>query len=386
MSRSDNLESKLSECKSITCIMDILFEENLINAEQSKLLYSKPRRIGCVQLGKVEGMLFGVPIGDTLGSPFEGKPPSEGNFRVINDYLPEAHITDDTQLTFWTLEVFLEMGWFDPKVLADRFSSEWIIGIGSSIRRFIRNYKDLGKPWYLSGVESAGNGALMRLSPVVIPHLINPTRELWSDAVVTTYLTHNDRLAISFAVAFANILWELLRKDEPPEPEWWIREYVNVAREVEGDFTQYSPRFGKFKSYSGPAWEFVEKILERALSNEWSPLDLNTAVGSGAYLLETVPMALYTMMLYADDPTKAITTAVSSSKDSDTVGAIVGYLIGALHGVKAFPEHLLGPVLNGGLMPLTFLEVVNNVETFLVNQAKGNVVKVVSGGESCEHG
>jgi len=214
----------------------------------------------------------------------------------------------------------------------------------------------------------------MRLSPVVIPHLLNPTRELWSDAVITTYLTHNDRLAISSAVAFTNILWKLFRKDEPPEPEWWIEEYVNVAREVEGDFTQYSPRFGKFKSHSGPAWEFVEKILERALSNEWSLLDLNTAVGSGAYLLETVPMTLYTMMLYADDPMKALATAVSSSKDSDTVGAIVGYLIGALHGVKAFSEHLLAPVLNGDLMPRTFLEMVNNVETFLVNHAKENVV------------
>lgn len=338
------------------------------------MVSGKPRRIDCVQLSKVEGMLFGVPIGDALGSPFEGKPPSKENFRMIHDYLPEAHITDDTQLTFWTLEVFLERGWFDPKTLADKFSSEWIIGIGGSIRRFIRNYKDLGKPWYLSGVESAGNGALMRLSPVVIPHLLNPTRELWSDAVVTTYLTHNDRLAISSAVAFANILWELLRKDALPEPEWWIEEYVNVAREVEGDFTQYSPRFGKFKSYSGSAWEFVEKILERALSHEWSLLDLNTAVGSGAYLLETVPMTLYTMMIYADDPMKALATAVSSSKDSDTVGAIVGYLIGALHGVKAFSEHLLVPVLNGDLMPRTFLEMVNNVETFLVNHAKENVV------------
>jgi len=120
----DKFERKLSECESNSCIMDILFEENLINAEQPKLLYAKPRRIDCVQLSKVDGMLFGVPIGDALGSPFEGKPPSKENFKMIHDYLPEAHITDDTQLTFWTLEVFLRRGWFDPKALADRFSSE----------------------------------------------------------------------------------------------------------------------------------------------------------------------------------------------------------------------------------------------------------------------
>ncbi|MDV3104684.1 ADP-ribosylglycohydrolase family protein [Thermococcus waiotapuensis] len=88
--------------------MDVLFEENLLNAEKSKLLYGKPKLIDRVQLSKVRGMLLGVPIGDALGSPFEGKPPSEENFRMINDYLPEAHITDDIQLTFWTIEVFLE--------------------------------------------------------------------------------------------------------------------------------------------------------------------------------------------------------------------------------------------------------------------------------------
>lgn len=37
----DKFESKLSECESTSCIMDILFEENLINAEQPKLLYGK---------------------------------------------------------------------------------------------------------------------------------------------------------------------------------------------------------------------------------------------------------------------------------------------------------------------------------------------------------
>jgi len=51
----------------------------------------------------------------------------------------------------------------------------------------------------------------MKLSPIVIPHLVSPSSKLWGDAVVTTYLVYHNRLAISSAVAFTHILWEVLR-------------------------------------------------------------------------------------------------------------------------------------------------------------------------------
>lgn len=331
-------DQKLSECMDNLCIMDALFDAGVINAEQSEVLYKKLSAPSEVPLSKIKGMLLGVAIGDALGAPIEGKPPEEPGMKVLSRYFPTSHITDDTQLTFWSLEVFLEEGWFNPKKLADRFTKERIIGIGRSVKKFIKRYKELNMPWYLAGVESAGNGALMRISPVVIPPFLSGPHNAFSDSVIMTCLTHNDRLAISSAASFTNILWKLLTKNKPPDPEWWKDEYVEIAREVEGDSSVYRPRFGKFRDrYSGPAWDFVDRVLEMALRDGWTLFDMNKAVGSGAYLLETVPMALYTMILYGDNLGKALSAAILNSKDSDTIGAIVGYLSGALHGITGFP-------------------------------------------------
>ena len=59
---------------------------------------------------------------------------------------------------------------------------------------------------------------------------------------------------------------------------------------------------------------------------------------SGAYLMETVPTVLYILMKHAGDPEEAIVRAVNDTKDNDTIAAIVGAAVGALHGRDALPS------------------------------------------------
>ena len=195
---------------------------------------------------------------------------------------------------------------------------------------------------------------------------------------ITTYLIYHDRLAISSAVAFTNLLWKSIGTKHLLEPEWWLEEYVKVVREIEGDNSSYKPRFGDIR-YIGPAWYFIDKAITRAINERWSLYTLSNIVGSGAYLLETIPMVLYTLILYADNPFKALTKSVTVSKDSDTIGAIVGYFLGALHGIKGFPKHLLDPVIEDKLLPSTFLELIHKTEEYLLKQknrtfGKSNIV------------
>jgi ADP-ribosylglycohydrolase len=75
------------------------------------------------------------------------------------------------------LEHLLEVGGLDPDKLAERFCGGRIFGIGSTVRGFIKNYR-AGTPWYEAGSKSAGNGALMRIAPILIPHLKTPSRKL----------------------------------------------------------------------------------------------------------------------------------------------------------------------------------------------------------------
>ena len=153
---------------------------------------------------------------------------------------------------------------------------------------------------------------------------------------------------------------------------------MKVAREIEGDNSSYKPRFGDIK-YIGPAWYLIDKVITRAINEGWSLYTLSNIVGSGAYLLETIPMVLYTLMLYADNPFKALIKSVTVSRDRDTIGTIVGYFLGALHGIKGFPKHLLDPVIKGKLLPPIFLELIHKTEEYLLKQknrtfGKSNIV------------
>lgn len=46
-------------------------------------------------------------------------------------------------------------------------------------------------------------------------------------------------------------------------------------------------------------------------------------------------------MRHSHDPEEAIVRAVTDTKDNDTVAAIVGAAVGALHGERALPERWL---------------------------------------------
>jgi ADP-ribosyl-[dinitrogen reductase] hydrolase len=58
---------------------------------------------------------------------------------------------------------------------------------------------------------------------------------------------------------------------------------------------------------------------------------------SGAFLLETVPSVLFILERRGNDPEEAIVRAVNDTRDNDTVAAIVGAAVGALHGPEMLP-------------------------------------------------
>ena len=178
---------------------------------------------------RVRGMLLGVAVGDSLGNTTEGMRPAERH-RVhgeIRDYLPHPREdmrrigfpSDDTQLTFWTVESLLRRGYLDPAELAGSFVGPRIFGIGKTVTEFLFAYRFGHEPWYRAGRPSAGNGALMRISPVILPHLRHMTTEVWTDVIAATVITHRDEAAVAAGVGFAGLLAECLaRRGEGSPP------------------------------------------------------------------------------------------------------------------------------------------------------------------------
>ena len=174
----------------------LLFENKRINIKQGWLFNTTPGRLSDnFDFGRVEGMMLGLAIGDSPGNTSEGMLPRQRHevYGEIRGYLPDRKVksgagkvvrgypSDDTQLAFWTLEQMLQDNGLNPDHLAGRFCRERIFGIGSTVREFTGNYRSGRIPWYECGPRSAGNGALMRIVPIVFLYLKAPT---WFSSIV----------------------------------------------------------------------------------------------------------------------------------------------------------------------------------------------------------
>ena len=239
-------------------------------------------------------------------------------------------------MAFWTLEQLIADRGFIPEQVARRFGQGHVIGIGRTVRQFLAALKG-GSPWQQCGQHSAGNGALMRIAPVLIPHLRAPSPELWADAALCAMITHNDSVAIASAVAFVALLWDLLGIDTPPSPEWWLSRFAGVLRDLECEDSNRA-RSPQLADFQGPLWKLLEQELPMAYDQDLPVLKACSRWYSGAYLLETVPCVLYTLMRHGHKPEEAIVRAVNDTWDNDTVAAIVGAAVGALHGRAGLPH------------------------------------------------
>lgn len=328
--------------------LDQLFEEDRIRIRRGALFGRKPDLVA--DADRIEGMMLGLAVGDSLGALSESREPEKRRAIVgeIRDYLPNEFAgweargtpTDDSQMAFWTLEQFVEDGQYIPDALARKFAERHIIGIGRNVRRYQKNYLERGIPWYQAGPESAGNGSLMRIAPMVYPHLREPSPHLWVDTALSAMTTHNDSAAIGSCLAFVAMLGELLGMDAPPAPEWWTTRFLEVLADVD-DGRQYRARSGKYVGRSDTFPGFVAHILDDFNRRQLTILDACNTSRSGAYLLETVPSVLYILQHHGDDPEEAIVRAVNDTWDNDTVAAIVGAAVGALHGKQNLPVRWL---------------------------------------------
>ncbi len=298
-------------------------------------------------------MLLGLAIGDSLGNTTEGLLPDQRaqRYGTIRDYLPNPRAenrpvglpSEYTQLAMWTLEQLLADKGLVPDHLARRFCQQWIFRVSRTLREFIRRYKDEQVPWERAGVASAGNGALARIAPILVPHLQQPSPALWADVALAAMLIHNDPASIGSCLALERLLWEVMGLSSVPDPRWWVDHFCSTLHPLEGEAT-YETR-SPHVPYRGPLWLFVEARVPRAVSDGLSVRDACDWWHSGAYLMETVPSALFILARFAHDPEEAIVRAVNDTKDNDSIAAIVGAVVGALHGRSGLPARWIDGLL-----------------------------------------
>jgi ADP-ribosylglycohydrolase len=97
-------------------------------------------------------------------------------------------------------------------------------------------------------------------------------------------------------------------------------------------------RAGIPAGFKGSLSKMIRQYVIPAIEDDLLVAEACSIWHSGAYLLETVPTVLFILAKYAHDPEAAILSAVNETKYNDTIAAIVGATVGALHGQSKLPK------------------------------------------------
>ncbi len=325
-------------------IFEELFKAGKIKVRGSDLFNAPVEMKTPVNFDRIEGMLLGGAIGDSLGFPTENMQPRErlAAHGEIIDYLPMGEETrgvpsDETQFTMWTLEQIIKDGSFNAEAAAGSFLNKKIIGMSKTIKEFLTNFHKHGKKWNEAGSDSANSCSMMRVTPLILAQLKDRDANLWIDTALCSMMTNNDPAAIGSCAALLNLILAAMNMEKAPEPMFWLDKFIETLKEFETDIA-YKPRCAPYRGYSGPLSGYLDKIVREAYDEGLTVLEACAKWQSGSYLLETVPCVLYILMKNGDNFENAIVRAVNDTDDNDTIAAIAGSVMGALYGKSGIPK------------------------------------------------
>jgi ADP-ribosyl-[dinitrogen reductase] hydrolase len=177
--------------------------------------------------------------------------------------------------------------------------------IGITTRQALARWKKTGDPFAGStDPQTAGNGSLMRLSPVAVSHFGN--RALLRDvAARQSRTTHAAPEAVDACVAYAEALADAIEGAQRSE----------VLR-------------ARLDPYAG--------AIGLIMAGSWRGKPRHEIRASG-YVAHSLEASLWSVARTGDFK-DAVLLASNLGEDADTTGAITGQLAGALYGYDAIPQ------------------------------------------------
>lgn len=272
-------------------------------------------------LERCSGALMGLACGDAVGTTVEFR--ARGSFTPLTDMvgggpfrLAAGQWTDDTSMALCLAESLLAKNGFDAIDQMGRYLNWWHWGylsstgdcfdIGMTVRAALRSFEATGNPFAGSkDPASAGNGALMRLAPVVL--FFHPEHdEVEKYAVESTRTTHAAPEALDCSRLLARVIARGLDGAS------------KVAMLSHSDLQLASPKVAALA-----AWSYVDK-------------EESQIRGTG-YAVASLEAALWCFK-HTDTFEAAVLRAANLGDDADTTAAIVGQIAGAHYGVDAIPR------------------------------------------------
>ena len=308
-------------------------------------------------LDRVHGCLLGIAAGDALGMPalstIERTIALHGSeittfidaatdpaIDPVHYNLSAGEVTDDTYAALAIVQAIIASG----KVAVQAFAQAFInwadddvqlaarLGrtrgfLGPSTVRAIEQLRAGISP-YETGGGGTTNGSVMRVAPMgfVYPGDIHATVDATEISCIPT---HNTNVAISAACAIACAVSVMAAGVTD------MAEIIAAAKEgAELGATRgkivYCPSIAK-------RIDLAVQLTQQNKSHAEIRRDIYDLIGSYLPAYEIVPAAIGAFVLEGGAPEASVLSAINIGGDCDTLGAIVGGLVGTLHGVNGFP-------------------------------------------------
>lgn len=268
------------------------------------------------------GALVGLACGDAVGTTVEFSP--RGSFQPVTDMvgggpfgLQAGQWTDDTSMALCLAESLLSKGGFDAADQMGRYLNWWHWGylsatgqcfdIGMTVKAALRTFEATKQPFAGSeDPDTAGNGALMRLAPVVL--FCHPDLEhTLSCAVDASRTTHAAPEALDCSRLLALVLF---------------RGLSGASKEAMLDATSLKLRSPKVAALAAGAY------LGKAEAH----------IHGTGYAVASLEAALWCFH-HTTSFEQAVLRAANLGDDADTTAAIVGQIAGAHYGMQGIPPH-----------------------------------------------
>ena len=294
---------------------------------------------------KLKGMLYGGIVGDILGVPFEFKAMGTFNCTDMVGYgthnQPLGTWSDDTSMTLATIDNIIQKGTESDlmfKFLEFRNNGKYtphgkVFDIGSTIvnaidefeyniSNGINNVSNCGQ----DGECDNGNGALMRISPVIT--LLDKYDPSKSFDLIDKYtsLTHSHPRSVIASIIYLELLQQLLEYDK-------LESIENVFKITQKMYFPILP----FK-YVDELSTYNDFFNMKLLDKQYSELK------SSGYVVDTLFSAIW-CFYYSNSFEDAVLKAVNLGGDTDTIASITGSLAGIYYGYDSIPKEWINKIV-----------------------------------------
>lgn len=284
-----------------------------------------PPTSGATRRERVVGALVGSVVGDALGAPFEFGPsgqftrrfpePARGLRTEMCGGGPWApgEWTDDTQMALLLAASLIEHGRLAEADVFRRFAA-WAAAGPKDVGIQTSQVLTSGRPWqaaaaehFAAGNHAAGNGSIMRTTPAAIFFARHGLSQSADAARRISALTHGDPAAGDGCAIFHRLVAVALDGGD-------------AVAEIDAALTDVpSARRAKWATVLHPQWT-PEQATE----------------GNGA-VWPTLGTAVWALRHYQSFE-QAMREVIDVGGDTDTIAAVTGGLVGAVHGTQAIPS------------------------------------------------